>query len=270
MPGTNGDRDDQTWSHLADLARETFERQVKLGREYAELARSSLTGEGGGDRSEAGRAYLSAVRREGEHYWREVSSIGLSYASEVAVLGAKAAGAVARDVRSAMARSGTTSGRDSRHEHHHDHDHHEHHHNHDHGSAGPDGSPPSSSAGSSSAGSASPPDQGARPRVEVALHGPVGQTATARITVANKHPRPRRITLQAGPIRDADGTEVDAEVDVSPRRVTVPAGEETTVTLELVMASETFAPGVAYICIVEVSGGEEATVVVHIRLDAAA
>jgi hypothetical protein len=91
--------------------------------------------------------------------------------------------------------------------------------------------------------------------------------ATATITVANKHPRARRIALSAGPIHAASGTELEARIVVEPRQVTVPAGEESTVLLSLEVTADTFALGAAYRSTIEISGGEEATVSVLITRD---
>jgi hypothetical protein len=111
----------------------------------------------------------------------------------------------------------------------------------------------------------SAPDPG--PDADVALHAPAGKIATATITVANKHPRARRISLSAGPIRGVGGSELDARIIVEPRQVTVPAGEESTVLLSLEVTANTFAPGATYRSAIEISGGEEATVSVQITRD---
>lgn len=230
------DRHDQTsWAQLTDLAKEAFERQVTLGREYADLARSSLNGEG--DRSAAGRAYLSAVRRESEHYWRELSTLGVAYATDVAALGLRVGSAVAHDMRSAMAREAHPAG------------------------TGPH-APHERTQPDRPASSPDP-----HPAADVALHAPAGKIATGTITVANKHPRARRISLSAGPIRAASGAELDARIVVEPRQVTVPAGEESTVLLSLEVTADTFALGATYGSVIEISGGEEATVSVQITRD---
>jgi hypothetical protein len=231
-------QDEATWNQITDLARDAFERQVKLGREYAELARSSLTSEG--DRLAAGRAYLSAVRRESEHYWRELSTLGVGYAADVAALGLRVGSAVARDMRSAM--GGHTT------------------------STAPPREPSAAAAKQPSTGDGRTAAPAAK-SADVALHARAGDTARATITVANKHPRARRIRLAAGPVTDSLGDEVDADVVVEPRQVTVPAGEDTTVTLSLDVTDRTFEVGEAYRCTVEITGGEEATVVVHIARD---
>src|SRR5665647_2024932 len=78
--------------------------------------------------------------------------------------------------------------------------------------------PSSRTSGESSSGVA---DQEASPRrVTVRLRGPVGGRAEGTITVANQHPRPRRIQLSAGDLMDSSGGVVGAALDVSPTTVT--------------------------------------------------
>jgi hypothetical protein len=94
-------------NRLTRLTRDAVETQTRLAREYAELARAVLTGDG--DRVVAGRAYLGSVRRESEQYWRAISDLGYGYAEDVLRLGIDAGDAVARDVGSAVHRPTSTA-----------------------------------------------------------------------------------------------------------------------------------------------------------------
>lgn len=229
-----GRRDEPGWAQsgregLADLARETLRRQVEFGREYAELARTAW---GRGDlRDVPARTYLDSVRREGEHYWRELTRLGLGYAAEVTALGLRATSAVARDL------SGAVGGRMR---------------------SWPNDDPRGTPVTTSRVGA---------PARGVALHGRAGTVAFAAITVANRHPRARQIRVAAGPVMDDAGRIVAAAVTVAPTRLGVAAGEEAVVTLSLEVTADALEVGVPYHSVVTISGGEEATIEVHVARD---
>ena len=105
-------------------------------------------------------------------------------------------------------------------------------------------------------------------KVQLSLHGSVGKRAEGMITVANAHPRPRRIQLAAGDVVDSTGAVVTAVLDVSPARVTVPSGQERRVSLAIDLDEMSFAAGKRYSCTVDVSGGDEATIEVIIDVSA--
>lgn len=222
---------ESSWAELADLARETLRRQVELGREYAGLARSAW--DSGDPRDFPARTYLESLRREGERYSRELARLGLGYAADVTALGLRAGSAVARDLR------GATRG-DER--------------------SWPTDDPRGGTVTASNAGVPAPAPG-------IALHGSAGTVAVATITVANRHPRARQIRLAAGSVVDDAGRTVGATVTVAPTRLTVAAGEESTVTLSLEITEGALEVGVDYHSVVEISGGEEATVAVHISRD---
>jgi len=221
-------------TRLSNLTREAVETQARLGREYAELTRSTWSNEN--DRVSAGQAYLDSVRRESERYWRAWSELGLGYAEEVVKLGTRAGAAVVRDVRSAVK-----------------------------------GSVPEGSSVSWTRAAGDEPVETTAPGSgpQVSLNGPLGSTATARVTVANQHPRARRIALTAGPLSDSLGELVDAELEADPSTVTVPAGEESQVTLSVNLDAKAFAAGQDYTATVEVSGGAEARIAVLVHVDLA-
>ncbi len=219
--------DERAFARLAALAGEAVETQTRLGREYVELVRTSLTS--GTDRAAAGRAYLDSARRESERYWRGLSSLGLSYAADVVALGSRTGKAVVRDVRASVRASVPTSD-----------------HRDDAATTGEAGAPATS---------------------EVVLSGPLGAQLTGAVTVANKHPRARRIALRPGPLLAADGHEVPAVIDASPASVTVPAGDEAEIGLGVHLDPDVFIRGARYTAAIEVSGGAEATLALVVRVE---
>ena len=83
-----------------DLMRATFDSQVRLGKEYADLAQAAVRRDV--DQGEMGRTYLKSVQREAEQYWRSVSTLWLNYASDVLAAGSRAGQSVLHDVGSAV------------------------------------------------------------------------------------------------------------------------------------------------------------------------
>jgi hypothetical protein len=100
----------------------------------------------------------------------------------------------------------------------------------------------------------------------VHLAGSLGERAEGTITVANQHPRTRRIQLSAGTLADSTGAAVGGSLDVSPTTVTVPSGQERSVKLGVDLDGTHFSAGKRYSGTVEVSGGDEATIEVSIEV----
>lgn len=212
IPGTA-----RSW---AELAANAVRAQVRLSREYADLARAVVAGDA--DRAVAGQAYLDSVRREGERFWRELSHIGFGYAADVVALSTRAGTAVLRDVDAATRSTSRTA------------------------SEQPEQHPDTSKS--------------LRPRrVAVPMRGAVGASAEATAVVVNRHPRARRITLTPGPLTAVGATRpLDAAVHVSLTTVTVQPHQEQSVIIAVQLDPEQFTPGTQYAGVVEVSGGDEA------------
>lgn len=249
---------EQTLARLADLARAAVQTQASLAKQSFDLARGTLSGDL--DRTSAGKAYVEAVSREGARYWRAVGELGVDYATDLVALGKSVSTSVLREMAAAGRKPGTrhasgaTAGSTQSTRHH----------------VMPEGGGPQATYSRTSDG---PPsevpdhDAGGR-RVKVSLRGPVGGRAEGTITVANQHPRPRRIQLSAGDLVDSAGAVVGAALKVSPTRVTVPSGKERSVSLGVDLDDASFSAGEQYSCTVEVSGGDEATIEVAIDVSA--
>lgn len=245
-------------ARLADLARTTLQSQASLAKQSIDLARGTISGDL--DRTSAGKAYAEAVSREGARYWRTVGELGIDYATDLVALGKSVSTTVMHEMAAAGKQPGTrrTSGaragtaESAR------------------GNVTPEGGSPQSTYSRSSdrpSSGVTEHDAGGR-RVKVRLRGPVGGRADGTVTVANQHPRPRRILLSAGDIVDSSGALVGAGLDVSPTTVTVPSGKERPVTLGVDLDAASFSAGERYSCAVEVSGGDEATIEVTIDVSA--
>ena len=255
---------DETLTRITELARQALHAQASLARQSLELGRATLAGDV--DRTTAGRAYLDAVTREGAHYWREVGVLGLDYAGDLMALGSRTAARIISETSAAGARSGERRESSRRR-----------------GSTVDDaseGGPPGSadrvstnstadSTADSTAGAAgaAPTDHssGAR-RVAVTLRGARGEMARALVTVANKHPRTRRVVLRPSELRDLAGTASAIALTVDPDQVTIPAGNEQQVQLQAELVAELVRPGERYVGTVEVSGGDEATLDVTVEV----
>lgn len=109
--------------------------------------------------------------------------------------------------------------------------------------------------------------QSPRP-VELSLQGPVGGRAEGTITVANEYPRSRRIQLNAGDLVDSAGVVVGVGLDISPTAVTVPSGQERTVSLGIALDDVLISAGQRYSSTVEVRGCGEATIEVSVKAGA--
>lgn len=254
----------QEWGRWTTLARQAVQAQSALGRASFDLARASVRGEL--DPLAATRAYARAVRRESSRYWDTASRLGAEYVHDLAAVGEEAVHAVLDDVSSARrpgrARSSHRSrgpaaggGRDDLPSH-------------------PAASPPAARPappvipGSTSADPGATSSAATSDAPSLVLRGALGERATGSLTVANRHPRPRRIEVGADPVADEQGVPVaGAALEIDPRRVTVPAGEEAVVRLAVELAAERFEAGRGYRTSVRVSGGDDATVACRILVD---
>jgi hypothetical protein len=226
---------EETLARITELARQALQAQATFARQSLELGRATLAGDV--DRTTTSRAYVDAVTREGARYWREVGALGLDYAGELMALGSRTAARIISDTSAAGARVGTRRAQPSRR---------------------------GTADGSSEDGRAA--DDGGGRHVPVTLRAAAGQTARASVTVANQHPRARRVVLRPSELRDLAGTVIALTLTVDPDQVTVPAGEEQQVVLETELTAELVQPGERYVGTVEVSGGDEATLDVTVEV----
>jgi len=247
---------------LTDLAKASMQTQTRLAKQSADLTWATLAGDL--DRAGANKAYVESVAREGARYWREAGELGVDYATDLVALGLRASSTVLREVAAAGGKpgagpsSGHTAGSgDSTRRH-----------------MRPEAggnvamrSQASDEPSSHVSAGTEPgdPRAGGR-RVEVILTGAIGGRAEGTITVANQHPRPRRIQLKAGDLVDAAGAVVGVPLEVSPTAITVPSGKERSVNLGVALGDASFSAGRRYTCTVEVSGGDEATIEVSIQV----
>ena len=247
---------EQALARLAGLARIALQTQASLAKQSVDLARGMLSGDL--DRTSAGKAYVEAVAREGARYWRAVGELGIDYATDLVALGKSVSTTVMREMAAAGRQPGArrTSGASA------DHTWSTGHHVMPEG-----GGPQATSARTSGESSSGVAGQEAGPRrAKVRLRGPLGGRAEGTITVANQHPRPRRIQLSAGDLVDSSGGVVGAALDVSPTTVTVPSGKERSVSLGVDLDDGSFSAGKRYSCTVDVTGGDEATIEVTIEV----
>jgi hypothetical protein len=228
---------DETLARITELARQALQAQASFARQSLELGRATLSGDV--DRTTTGRAYLDAVSREGARYWREVGALGLDYAGELMALGSRSAARIISDTSAAGARAGARQGQARR---------------------------AAAAADEGSGGSAVPGGAAGARRVAVTMRGAPGETARAFVTVANKHPRTRRVVLNASELRDLGGTAIAVVLRVDPEQVTIAAGGEQQVQLEAELTADLVRAGERYVGTVEVSGGDEATLDVTVEV----
>ena len=249
----------QALARLADLVRASLQTQASLAKQSVDLTWATLVGDL--DLTSANEAYVESVTREGARYWRTVGELGVNYASDLATLGKSVPVTVLREVATAgrkpgkphtSSATGASTGPTSHHR------------------APEEGGAQTRHSRASAAGSSGTPDDhdGSGRRVAVSLRGSVGQRAEGTITVANQHPRPRRIQLSAGDLVDSQGAALSAALDISPTTVTVPSGQERSVSLGVDLDVASFTAGQRYSCTVEVSGGDEATIEVTVEVSA--
>lgn len=226
----------QAFSRVAELARTTLQTEASLAKQSVQLTWEVVAGDL--DRASANKAYVESVTREGARYWRAVGELGLDFANDLVGLGKVLSTTVLRETAAAGRKPGT------RHK-------------------------SNATAGSTrSTRQHSRPERGSRRLVEVSLHGSVGGRAKGTVTVANKHPRPRRIQLIPGDLLDSAGVAIAGKLDASPASVTVPSGKERSVSLGVDLDEASFSAGKRYFGTVEVSGGDEATIEVTIIVNA--
>jgi hypothetical protein len=248
---------DETLTRITELARRAIEAQTSVAKQSIELGRAALSSKI--DPASAGRAWVEAVSREGTRYWKEVGALGLDVAGQLLTLGTRGVARVMNDTRAAV-RPGAGAAHSTRE-----------------GAAGPAhstggaGSAAGPGAGGAEAGDTSHTgDTGdtsdTRRRVAVTLRGAVGDTARATVTVANQHPRARRVLLNPSPLRDESGSVVRLPFRVDPEGVTIPAGSEHAVHLEVDLLSEAVLVGGRYRGTVDVSGGDEAVLDVTVEV----
>lgn len=246
---------EQAMARLTDLARTALQSQASLARQTVDIARGAMSGDL--DRTSAGKAYVEAVSREGARYWRAVGELGIDYATDLVALGKSVSSTILREMAVAGRKPGTrptsrgaaSSTRSEQH-------------------VMPEGGGPRSAYSRTSEGDSSSiadPDAGRR-KARLIIRGPLGGRAEGTITVANQHPRARRIQLSAGEVLDSAGAAVGAALEVSPTTVTVPSGKERPVSLGVGLDAAVFAADRRYSCTVEVSGGDEATIDVTIEV----
>ena len=261
----------QLLSRLADLARTSLQAEASLAKQTADLTWATFVGDL--DRTNANKAYVESVTRESARYWRTVGDLGLDYASDLLTLGKSVSRTVLREVSAAGRKPGTRHTATSS------------------GSSGAgttgagatgagatesthrrpvtdEGGTQTTYSGTSESTSAGVQHDGGERKATVSLRGSTGQRAEGRITVANKHPRPRRIQLSATDLVDSTGAAVGATLDVSPTTVTVPSGQERSVSLGVDLDGKSLSAGNRYTCTIEVSGGDEATIEVSVEVSA--
>jgi hypothetical protein len=229
---------DETLARITELARQALQSQATLAKQSLELGRATLAGDV--DRSTTGRAYLDAVSREGARYWREVGALGLDYASELMALGTRTAARVISDTSAAG--SGARARRRD-----------------------PGGGDSSGRGGDSAMPAVPDADVSAR-RSAVVLRGVLGQTAQATVTVVNRHARTRRVELTPSDLHDVTGALVATTLRVDPEHVTIPAGGDSQVRLEVDLDAADVRVGDRYDGTIEVSGGDEATLEVTVEV----
>lgn len=274
---SNARGQDEMLARITELARDAWSAQADFARQSIELGRATLTSEV--DPTTAGRAWMEAVSREGARYWKDVGELGLDVAGSLVAIGSRSMARVISDTRSATraatqagARAGgradTWSGTGSAagrrrgpapHDAHHD--------GHRHGPGDP-GDPDGAAHHSDVVVTGPPPEPGtsepheptaAGPgRPAVTLRGRPGDTATGRVTLSNAHPRARKVLLTAGRLQPDSGRHVELELRLDPDGVTIPAGSEHDVLLEVDLAADVVRPGERYEGVILVTGGVEA------------
>ncbi|HEY6797453.1 MAG TPA: hypothetical protein VI248_22495, partial [Kineosporiaceae bacterium] len=183
---------------------------------------------------QAGRTYLEATLREGSAYCRAVTTVGVAFVEDVVTLASTAAARVLHETGDQPHRPAAAS---------------------------PGGGMP---APTTAPTSSQPPPQPAPPPAVVVLRGAVGDTTHGTLTVANRHPRARRVELTAPPLADETGAATGIVLEFDPARVTVPANGEHAVALSVALPADLVRAGATYRTTVNVAGGEQAQVAVAV------
>lgn len=233
---------EETLARVTELARRAIEAQTSVARQSIDLSRAALSSKL--DPATAGRAWMEAVGRESAQYWKEVGALGLDVAGQLLTLGTRGVARVMSETQAAVRRGATAGSAHSSGE----------------GAAGP---APSTGDGAGSGGAGG---GDTRRRVAVTLRGSLGGSAQATVTVANQHPRPRRVLLRPSSLRDESGALVRLPFRVDPEGVTIPAGSEHAVHLEVDLPADAVLVGGRYHGTVDVSGGDEAVLDVTVEV----
>lgn len=243
---------DEILARITELARDAWSAQAGFARQSIELGRATLASEV--DPTTAGRAWMEAVSREGVRYWKDVGELGLDVAGSLVAIGSRSMARVISDTRSAT--RAATRAEPGRRPAAGQAPHRAHRHGRDEGDDPADVvvTGPASEGESTGAHEAG---DGIR-RARVTLHGRPGETATGTITLSNAHPRARRVLLSAGRLQPDTGRHVELELRLDPDGVTIPAGSEHDVLLEVDLAPEVVRPGERYGGVIQVTGGVEA------------
>ena len=247
---------DETLARITELAREAMAAQASFARQSIALGRATLSSEV--DPTTAGRAWFDAVSREGARYWKEVGALGLDVAGSLVAISSQSMARVISDTRAASrTRHGPPSSGT--------------------GSGTPTGAASGTAAGTTTEGIVLSAASGDEPapasgdpdvrRGAVTLHGRPGETATGTVTLANSHPRARRVLLSAGRLQPDTGRHVSLELRLDPEGVTIPAGADHDVQLEVDLVPEVVRTGERYVGIIEVTGGVEAVLDVAVVVE---
>ncbi len=249
---------------LGRLGREAVHTQLRLARRSFGAARAVTQGAAPG---RAARGYLEALGRESTRYWRELGTLGLSYAADVLELSARTASRVLDDTTPEPA-PGPVPGPAP-------------------GST-PDPAPgstpdptldarpdptlprapqPAVAQRRASPGERDPAAAGPARRLPVALRGSAGHSAAGTVTVVNRHTRARRIEVTAGELRTVTGAPAPVTLAVTPARVTLAPKGDHEVTLAVELRAGSVSAGERFTGTVRVSGGDEATVDVTVEVE---
>lgn len=246
--------DQEYAARLARAAQETLRAQLDLARRSADLARSTLAGET--SVADAGREYVKALGAEGVRLGTQTGDLVRLYLERVGAVGASVVGSAfggsGSDRSAATSRGRSADDRTT-----------------DPGASDPGAS--DSGVGDSGAVPGAPTEPteptGTDVSGAVSLHGPLGGTAAGSVVVVNRHPRKRVVLLAADPLTDGSGAECAAALVIEPRRVTVPAGAEETITLRVGLVAGEVEPGGTYRTVLRISGAQEASVQISVRVD---
>ncbi len=228
-------------ARLSRAVQETVAAQLALARHSADLARSTAARDMSG--ATAAREYLEAVAAEGVRLGTQTVDLGRLYLERVAEVGAS--------LSSSVFRARKTTERD------------------EHKARDTRNPPPADhvvkhSERSQSSGAAETP---AKASGSVALRGPIGGTAEGSVVVANRHPRKRVVHLAADRLCTATGARSPAVLAIEPKRFTVPAGAEHTFRLSVQLRQAEVTSGSILTGALRISGADEATVDVTVRVD---
>ena len=245
---------------LTRAGKETVSAQLALARHSADLARATAAGEK--TVPAAGREYLEAVLAEWVRLGTQTGELVRLQLDGVAAAGASLASAVFQDrtrnggaapsprhIGGAKPTASTSQNR---------------------APAAPVAQNRAPAAPVAQDRAPTQPSDGDRPAPAagaVALHGPIGGVAEGSVVVANRHPRKRVVRLAADQLTDEAGRASVAVLEVEPNKFTVPAGQEHAFRLAVRLAQGEVTSGATYVSVLRISGGEEATVRVTVRVD---